>query len=249
MSAFFVNRLAAAGLPPTAGDQYARYYPAIVAQAVNCPGGWAQWTKDWCEANLRARAFIYYRKHPDDCGGAPGQAGINPAVAAGGLTGAGSSIVGTALGAGTEAASKAANAIPIIGSIIALGLGIFSAIRGHHAAAVEREQAVGCAMAAFVTQSVQGIDAQLLAGNITATQAIAATVAMEQQTDAPFKSISQDCNFGHYSMGFVHAFTLFAQQVYPTVVENKKAASPLSSTTGKTALVIAGTVAAGAFLL
>lgn len=250
MSAFLVKRLAAVNLPPTAGDQYTQYYPAIVARAVNCSGGWAQWTKDWCEANLRARAFIYYRKQPGDCGGVPGQARINPAEAAGGLTGAGSSIVGTSLGAGTAAASTAANAIPIIGSIISLGLGILSAITSHHAQAVQREQQVGCAMAAFVTQSVQGIDAQLLAGTITSDQAIAATVAMEQQTDAPLKSIAiSTCDFGYYSMGFVHAFTLFAQRVYPTIVVNKTAASPLSSTAGKTAIVIAGTVAAGAFLL
>lgn len=104
-------------------------------------------------------------------------------------------VAGAAAGIGTATASAIAaslglalNAIPIIGTIASVAIGVIGTIFAHHAQAVQMQSTVLCTNVPLANQYLQQIDASLAAGTITAAQAKAAYASIQAQFTSALKS-------------------------------------------------------------
>lgn len=76
----------------------------------------------------------------------------------------------SAITSGLKVANAFTQAIPIIGSIIGVGLSIFSAISAHHQAAVRNEQGLECSLIPPANQSLAVIEQAVMNGTLTIQQ-------------------------------------------------------------------------------
>ena len=111
-------------------------------------------------------------------------------VQAAGITKAATGLATTGIGAGATIAGAAAagSVVPIVGTIIGAIGGIIASIFGHHAQAVEAQNAALCGAIPAVNQALQAIDAGLANGSITPAQAQSSYSALQAQFSAAMKA-------------------------------------------------------------
>jgi hypothetical protein len=151
-----------------------------------------------CEACLRARAVLYYKNQPGDCG-APSQPN----------TGAADIAAGAQIG-GAIASSFGAS-IPGLGSIISLITSIFEA----HAQAVTTEQATLCQVSGQATQGIKAIDASVASGAITPAQGLQAIEQLSATMVSGLAKIEKTpTDAAAYYVGIMNAHVSFAPYYY-----------------------------------
>jgi hypothetical protein len=193
--------LAQFGYSYNANDPFAGDYAAIInaAKPSAVPGGAGQPGYGFlCEACLRARAILYYKSSPGDCGTTPpAQATPNEAASVGG-----------------SLASSALSFIPGVGAIIGAIEGIFA----EHAQAVANEENTLCSVSTNATAAIKQIDAAVAGGQITPAQGIAAmqqVVTTANQGLATIEKTPSDA--AAYYVGVMQAQAGFAQIYYPAL--------------------------------
>jgi hypothetical protein len=153
------------------------------------------------EACLRARAVLYYKSQPGDCG-LPSQPN----------TGAADIAAGAQIG-GAVASSFGA-AIPGLGSIISLITSIFEA----HAQAVATEQATLCQTSGQATQGIKAIDAAVASGAITPAQGLQALQQLAGTVTGGLQSILKTpTDAAAYYIGVMNAHVAFAPYYYAAI--------------------------------
>jgi hypothetical protein len=224
--------LSGAGASYNSNDPFASTYAVIAARnkppALTPPG-----SDDFAvlvESCLRARAVIYWKDKPGDCG-STSKVETPGAVTALKLGQAG---VGTAGSLATLGIIGTAATIPL--GIATLGLGLLIApiigIFQHHAQAVANEQETLCAMATQATPAIQQIDAFVKSGQVTpdqGIQAMQATVAnLKGAISGIEKNDSSHCNAACYYHGVLDAHADFAKQYYPAIAPALAGTAPAS---------------------
>jgi hypothetical protein len=204
------------GYTYNANDPFADIYKTVSARNVPpgiTPGQFTEDFKQLCEACLRARAILYYKENPGDCGTAT-------PVPGGGLV-QGLKLGSLGLSTATKIAGLAGLASTTLGAVtagIGLVLGPIISIFTHHAQAVANEQATLCQVSSAATPYIQGIDKEFFSGQETAADAIAAMRTLAQQLIQGLASISNasaiKCDAACYYQGIMAAHADFAQYYY-----------------------------------
>jgi hypothetical protein len=153
-----------------------------------------------CEACLRARAVLYYKTSPGDCGTATPL--VDPSA----------TDLSVAASVGGSVASAAGLAIPGLGTIISLIESIFE----EHAEAVQTEETTLCAVSIQATPAIKSIDAGVAAGTITPAQGIANMAQLVQTMNTGLAKIEKTpTDAAAYYVGVMNAHLSFAQIYYP----------------------------------
>jgi hypothetical protein len=147
----------------------------------------------WLENAIRNRRIPDYAKRvAGDCASAGPIGGAFANVQqAGQIAGLGVS----AAQAGASIAGATVSAIPIVGSAINLFTGIFSAIGGHHQAAVALEQSTLCRAVPDANAVLAQLDASYRAGQIGGAQIKTALEQLFQQFQAVVSAIARPAAF------------------------------------------------------
>lgn len=143
----------------------------------------------WLENAIRNRRIPDYSKNvPGDCATGSSTSGafadVQQAGQFAGLGVGATQTVGSIAGFGTSA-------IPIVGSAINLFTGVFSAIVGHHAAAVRLEQATLCRAVPDANAVLAQLDAAYHAGQLGGAQMKTALEQLFQQFQAVVSAIAK----------------------------------------------------------
>ena len=149
-------------------------------------------------ACLQARAVLYYKNSPGDCG--------TPTVA----NTSAESDVSTAV----SLASPVLSEIPGLGSLIGFIVGIFA----EHAQAVAQEEQTLCSVSIKATPAIQSIDAAVMAGAITPAQGVAAMQQLVTQTVQGLQSILKTpTDAAAYYIGVMNCHLAFCPTYYAAI--------------------------------
>jgi hypothetical protein len=181
------------------------------------------------EACLRARAVLYYKSTPGDCGTATPL--VDPGASDAAVAGQVGGIVGSIIGA----------AIPGLGTIIGL---IEEAIE-HHAQAVQTEETTLCSVSTQATAGIKAIDNAVATGAVTPTQGVQAMAQLVQTMNQGLQTILiTPTDAAAYYISVMNAHLSFASDYYPTIAPTGIAAAgvtiknALSFLTGGSGLLI-----------
>lgn len=194
------------GAPLFSDSQY-----NIVAMRNN-PTGKANFVPP-CEANLRARGLIYYKKNPGDCGSAPTAGGFGSGQIVGLSGQAAAGVVG-----GIGAAGVISGAATFgIGTAVTLTVAGIEQLFAHHAEAVRNEQATICAVAAYFNPLLKQIDQAVMSGAISSDQGVTYVRQVTQQAINGLQSIYKKCNAACYFIGYLKAHADLVSSLYPAI--------------------------------
>lgn len=196
---------------------------ALTYKITGAPAGFVE----YCTACLIARAFLYEKQSPGDCGNAGGfnisGAGTNSNITKG---------LATAATYDPEPISKG-----ILSVFASIG-GVFTA---HHAQAIVTEQQTLCTVSQQVNQAWFQIDSAVAAGTLSSSVAISTLQSVDSQATTEMARIKKTCNAACVSTQIVHAITDLRTQLYKS--QGQQAAVALTSSNG---IVFAGLAAAAA---
>lgn len=167
-----------------------------------------------CEANLRARGLIYYKKTPGDCGGGSAAPGGFTSGQIVGLSGTASSGIVGGLGAAGVLSGPATLGI---GTAVSLAVAGIEAVFQHHAQAVANEQATICAVANYFNPIVKQIDKAVATGAISPDEGITYMRQVTQQAISGLQSIYKVCNAACYYIGYLRAHADLVTSLYPAL--------------------------------
>lgn len=224
------------------------------------------------KSNLLAGRLMYWKNAPGDCP-LPSKLSLGPLAnvnKAFGLAGTGLAAAsgvslaatgGAGVGASAAGSGAALGGLPSIfgavagpAALIAIPFVIWGVISAHHKIAVAKEQATICDVSQAYNQYEDTIEAGLVSGRITVTDAKAAILTIEAQLNAALQAIVKNgCDAACYFQKALKALNLYAvEKLYDSLGPRASAGNPANVAAGsvllpKSKAVTYGAAVAGGF--
>lgn len=207
-------------------------------------------TLEFLMACMMARTVLYYHKSPGDCG-SPSQQGASLGTEVGKFGQLGASTAGVGISAaatfGGLSAATAAEAGTVVG-LVALPFTVLGIFAAHHAAAVQKEQAVLCSASVQANALLSNIDNAVASGQMTVDTALTTLKQLVNNADGFISQVRQDCNAGCVISKAIHALVDLRTFLYKQAKSQGPAAvqSTANSLTSTGNLAYAGVAALAA---
>lgn len=199
----------------------------------------------YVQACLWAGRMIYWKNTPGDCpkqtalklgpvsslskGIGIGEAGLGAASSVSLFATGGAGVGASAGGAGTALGGLPAifGAVAGVAAVVAIPLAVWGAISAHHKIAVAREQADLCDVSQAFNQYAATIEAGIISGQISVSDAKTAISTVESQLVQSLKIIYKKCN-----AACINQFALIALDLYATEKWYDVLGTQVASSTG-----------------